>query len=144
MLCSLTNNADCSCRDPLLNQCYLVHPGKLFYSSGPYNRAFGERLLAMYQEHDLTKGRVMLVDEDLVSYFMKDDRSTKAPDHASMPPGLLHEYHELLDGHGRSSLIEQELEFDRLFRKNMSMKHPLTMTKLQSIQRQAFGTKVSV
>lgn len=97
----------------------------------------------MYQEHDLTKDRVMLVDEDLVFYFM-NDRSAKTTHYASMSPSLLHEHHELLDGYGCGSFREQELEFDRLFQKNISMKHPLTLTKLQNIQRQAFGSKGSV
>ncbi|KAJ4989110.1 hypothetical protein SVAN01_05372 [Stagonosporopsis vannaccii] len=134
----------CSCGDPLMNQCYLVYPSKQFCTFGPHNQACGERLLALYERHDLTKGRVMLVDEDLVPYFVNDSTSTIAPDFGSMPPRLLREHYEYLDGFDRGPLMKQELEFKRLFQKNTSMKHPLTLKKLQDVQHQKFDPQGSV
>ncbi|KAF2631222.1 hypothetical protein BU25DRAFT_481786 [Macroventuria anomochaeta] len=134
----------CPCGDPLRNQCYLMHPGKQLCTAGPYNRAHGERMMATYEQHTLTKGRVMLVDDDLVSYFMDINNTPSKPDLASMPPRLLREHTDFLDGYERGPLMRQELEFERLFVKNMAMRHPLTMRMLQDIQRQNSGRKGSV
>lgn len=92
----------------------------------------------------MTKDRVLLVDDDLVNYLMNDDSSAKTPDFTGMPPRLLQEHTEFLVGCDRGPLMKQELEFDRLFQKNMSMKNPLTWVELQKIQRQTFGPKGSV
>lgn len=136
-------STDCSCIDPLLNQCYLMHPGKELCTSGPYNKAQGERLLAMYEQHGLTKGRVMLVDGDLVPYLMENNGNPTKPNVTSMPSRLLREHTEFLDGYDCGPLMKQEAEFERLFVKNMSMRHALTTSTLQDIQRQHLGPKGS-
>lgn len=120
----------------MLNLCYLIYPGKQPCSAGPYNRAHGQRLIAMYEQQDLTKGRVMLIDEDVVPYFLDLNTSPDRPDLGSMPPRLLREHKEFLDGYDRGPLMKQELEFERLFLKNMTLKHDLTSEMLQAIQRQ--------
>lgn len=80
----------------------------------------------------------MLVDDDMVSYFTDLDNSSP------MPPRLLREHTEFLDGYDRGPLMKQELEFERLFLKNISLKHPLTTRTLQDIQRLHFGPKGSI
>ena len=121
-----------------------MHPGKQLFTSGPYNRAQGKHLLAMYEQHERTKGRVMLIDDDLVSYFMDINNNPVKPDPASMPPRLSREYAEFMAGYDRGPLMKQELEFERLFVRNMAMRHPISMRILQDIQRQNSGRKDSL
>ncbi|XPS99467.1 hypothetical protein M3J09_008642 [Ascochyta lentis] len=127
----------CACPDPLRNQCTLMHPGTDNFSAGPYNRAHGERLMALYEQDERTKGRVMLVDDDLVSYFMD---KTSQPTHASMPTRLLKEHTEFQEGYERGPLMKQESDFERMFVKNLAMKRPLTMRMLQDIQYLSTGS----
>lgn len=100
--------------------------------------------MAMYEQHELTKDRIMLVDDDLVSYFLDINVSPSKPDLGGMPPRLLREHTELLDGYDRGPLMKQEVEFERLFVKNTSMRHQLTTKVLRDIQRQYDDGKGSV
>ncbi|KAJ8112033.1 hypothetical protein OPT61_g5508 [Boeremia exigua] len=134
----------CSCGDPLLNQCFLVHPSNKPCTSGPYNQAQGEKILAMYEQNDLTKGRLMLVDDDLVSYFAGFSHNPNTPNTEDIPPRLLREHTEFLDGYERGPLMKKELEYQRLFTKNAFIRHPLTPNMLQDIQHQNAGPKGSV
>lgn len=86
----------------------------------------------------------MLVDDDLVTYFMDDTNTPSKPDHARMPHRLLQEHTEFLEGYERGPLMRQEQEFERLFIKNMTMKHPITMRMLQDIQRQNTNRKATI
>ncbi|KAH6614183.1 hypothetical protein C7974DRAFT_72385 [Boeremia exigua] len=133
----------CDCGDPLLIQCYLMHPGKELYTSGPYNQAHGKRLLAMYEQHDITKGRLMLVDEDLVSYLLDRNSSPDQPDPTTMPTRLLREHFESLNGYGCGPLMQTELEFERRLAKDVSIGRPLTSKILQNIQGKHSGLKGS-
>ena len=112
-----------------------MYPGKQPSSAGPFNRAHGQRLVAMYEQQELTRGRVMLVDDDLVSYFLDLNTAPGRPDIGSMPPRLLREHEEFLKGYERGPLMKQEIEFERLFLKNMALKHDLTSEMLQVMQR---------
>lgn len=89
--------------------------------------------MAIYQQHDKTKGRVMLVDTDLVSYFLDPYNTPSRPDIASMPPRLLQEHKEYNSGYERGPLMNQELEYERMALKNTAMRHPLTMRMLRNI-----------
>ncbi|KAF3043998.1 hypothetical protein E8E12_005497 [Didymella heteroderae] len=134
----------CSYVDPVLDQCHLMYPGKQPCTVGPYNRTHGQRLTAMYEQQDLTKGRMMLVDDDLVPYFLDLNTSPTRPDLGSMPPRLLREHTEFLAGYDRGPLMKQEVEFERLFVKNKTLKHDLTSEMLQGIQRRNDSLKGSV
>jgi hypothetical protein len=100
--------------------------------------------MAIYEQQDLTRGRVMLVDEDLVLYFLDLNTSLNKPGLGRMPSSLLREHTEYLDGYERGPLMKQEIEFERLFSKNMNMKHELTTKMLQEIQRENDSLKGSV
>jgi hypothetical protein len=97
--------------------------------------------MAMYEQHERTRGRLMLVDEDVVTYFMDDTNTPSKPDHASMPARLLWEHIEFLEGYERGPLMKQEFEFDQLFVKNVAIKHPITMRMLLDIQCHSNGRK---
>lgn len=100
--------------------------------------------MAMYEQHELTKGRIMLVDDDLVSYFLDINASPRKPDLGGMPPRLLREHTGFLEGYDRDPLMKQEAEFERLFVKNTTMRHQLTTKMLRDIQCQNDGGKGSV
>lgn len=130
--------------DPLLNQCYLIHPGKEIRTAGPYNQAHGERLLTVYEQHDRTKGRVMLVDDDLLPYFMDLNSNPTNPDPAIMPSRLLYEHAEFSSGFEPGPLMKKERQFQQLLARNLASRHSLSMATLQNIQRQGCHTTGSV
>lgn len=77
----------------------------------------------------------MLVDDDLVPYFLDLNTTPDRPDLGNMPPRLQREHEEFLKGYERGPLMKQEIEFERLFLKNMTLKHDLTPEVLQAMQR---------
>ncbi|KAG9193094.1 hypothetical protein G6011_03129 [Alternaria panax] len=153
-LCSFENNnipdcpfhePHCSCVDPLADQCYLVMPCAELCSTGPFNRIRGEKLLSLYEKDHRTKGRLMLIDDDLIDYFMEDPVSrsrNRNPD--GVPARLQKEYDDFKSGYKPGTLMAQELRFERLYAKNGFVKQELTQSMLQDIQRNDFerpGTK---
>lgn len=91
----------------------------------------------VYERHDLTKGRVMQVDEDLAPYFANLNSSSINPDLASMPSRLQHEHVEYLNGLERGPLMMQELEFERRFVLNMATRQSFNVAVLQDIGLQS-------
>ncbi|KAF1841280.1 uncharacterized protein K460DRAFT_399093 [Cucurbitaria berberidis CBS 394.84] len=129
----------CSCVDPLKDMCYLVYPCDDLCSSGPYNRLRGEKLMDMYEKDSRTKGRLMLVDEDLISYFMEDPSSrARNRDLSAVPERLAAEYIGCADGYIPGPLMGQERQFEHLWNKNKVIKEQISRNMLQAIQRQKF------
>lgn len=120
-----------------------MYPGKKPCLAGPYNQAHGERLLAVYEQHDLTKGRVMLVDHDLVSYFMSLNSRPEKSNHASILPRVMHNHTGFLNDFERIALMDKERVFEKVFTKNTTTSHPLTKNILQDINPQISGLSVS-
>lgn len=134
----LIDTIDCPCVDPLRDLCYLAYPCGNLCTSGPYNRLKGERLLAMYEMDCRTKGRVMLVDSDLIYYFMLDPSARAALQYEPeiIPERLAAEYAEFSQGRKPGPLMEQERQFERLWHKNAISKHHISSKDLKVIQRQ--------
>jgi hypothetical protein len=130
---------DCGCVDPIPDECYLVYPCNDLLSSGPYNRLRGEKLFAMYQKEEHFAGRIMLVDNDLLNYFMTDphDRMLHR-DSSFVPKRLATEYADCIDGYNPGPLMEQEKQFERLWNKNNIIKRKLTQETLMKAQRDKF------
>lgn len=108
-------------------------------STGPFNRLRGEKLLSLYEKDHRTKGRLMLIDDDLINYFMEDPISrsrNRNPD--GVPARLQKEYDDVKNGYNPGTLMAQELRFERLYAKNGFMKQELTQSMLQDIQRNEF------
>ena len=134
---TLNNITDCPCVDPLQDMCCLVYPGEAHCTSGPYNRLYGEKLLAMYEKNSTTKGRLMLVDSDLMYYFMLDPISrARNRDPGIVPERLASEYASFADGHCPGPLMEQERQFECLWHKNGVIKQQISAKMLQDIQHQ--------
>ncbi|KAI5373768.1 hypothetical protein J4E82_007581 [Alternaria postmessia] len=107
--------------------------------TGPFNRLRGEKLLSLYEKDHRTKGRLMLIDDDLINYFMEDPISrsrNRNPD--GVPARLQKEYDDVKNGYNPGTLMAQELRFERLYAKNGFMKQELTQSMLQDIQRNEF------
>jgi hypothetical protein len=117
---------DCACVDPRLDQCHLVYPCKYILSSGPYNRLRGEKLLAMYQTDHRFKDRIMLVDEELMGWFVQDPL-------ARIPPRLSLEHSLLEDGYAAGPLMKQENKFGKLYHSNNLIKHEISPKSLADI-----------
>ncbi|RAR01485.1 duf323 domain-containing protein [Stemphylium lycopersici] len=129
----------CACVDPVVDQCYLVMPCLEMCSTGPYNRLHGEKLLAMYEEDQRTKGRLMLVDEDMISYLTEDPLSRALyRDPCTVPNRLAKEYTDFADGFDPGPLMKQERQFERLWSRNKLIKRQLTHETLREIQRATF------
>ncbi|CAN9219811.1 unnamed protein product [Alternaria alternata] len=119
--------------------CYLAMPCVELCSTGPFNRLRGEKLLSLYEKDHRTKGRLMLIDDDLINYFMEDPISrsrNRNPD--GVPARLQKEYDDVKNGYNPGTLMAQELRFERLYAKNGFMKQELTQSMLQDIQRNEF------
>ncbi|KAI4705497.1 hypothetical protein J4E81_000379 [Alternaria sp. BMP 2799] len=105
------------------------------FSTGPFNRLRGEKLLSLYEKDHRTKGRLMLVDDDLISYLMEDPTiraRNRNPD--GVPDRLQKEYDDVKNGFNPGALMAQELRFERLYAKNGFNKQELTQVMLQDIQ----------
>jgi hypothetical protein len=135
----LITTPDCACVDPLADLCYLVYPSKGMLSSGPYNRLRGEKLLGMYQKDDRFKGRIMLVDNDVLEYFFTDPvdrmRNRNALD---VPKRLATEYDEFEEGYNPGPLMLQEKLFEQLWSKNRLIKDQLSGDLLATTQKHQF------
>jgi hypothetical protein len=105
-------------------------------STGPYNRLHGEKLLAMYQKDEHFKDRIMLVDSDVVSYFLLDPSyRLKNRNGQLVPKRLATEYDEFADGYRPGPLMEQEKLFEHLWTKNNLIKRQISRNMLLDFQR---------
>jgi hypothetical protein len=101
----------------------------------------------MYEKDHRTKGRLMLIDDDLIDYFMENPASrarNRIHNQDSVPARLQKEYDDVQNGYNPGALMAQELRFERLYTKNGFIKQELTQVMLQDIQRKDFeraGTK---
>jgi hypothetical protein len=77
----------------------------------------------------------MLVDDDLVDYFLEDPACRCIQD---MPPRLAKEYEVFSDGYNPGPLMGQERQFERLWARNQATKQELTQKMLEQIQRDKF------
>lgn len=127
---------DCvTCQDPLLDLVHLVYPCGNILQAGPYNRLHGQRLLKAYRQNEQLKGRIMLVDDDLLDYLMLDpsDRSRDS-ETSGVLRDLAAEYAANAKGSAPGPLMQQESLFDRLWNKNAVMKHKITQKMLMSMR----------
>jgi hypothetical protein len=137
----LTNYVDCACVDPLHDECYLVYPCNQILSSGPYNRLRGEKLLAMYQKDEHFRGRIMLVDNDMIQFFMLEPKKRMLYHNTQhVPKRLATEYNDFANGYNPGPLMEQEKQFERLWHKNNIIKSQLSMDMLSAIHHEKFET----
>ncbi|KAI2475596.1 hypothetical protein Ptr902_12937 [Pyrenophora tritici-repentis] len=129
----------CNCADPMRDQCYLVLPSSEMYSTGPYNRMRAEKLMALYESDERTKGRLMLIDDDMLDYLL-DSAMTGFynRDQGDMPPCLSREYYDSINKRIPTPLIEQECRFQKLWVRNNILKKPLTQDMLRDIQSNKF------
>jgi hypothetical protein len=114
-------------------------------STGPYNRLHGEKLLAMYQQDKHFKDRIMLVDSDIVSYFLLDPiYRAKNRSGLLVPKRLANEYDEFADGYRPGPLMEQEKLFEHLWTKNNLVKRQISRTMLLDFQKKYEHTNAPV
>lgn len=125
----------CSCCDPFLDQCYLVYPCPEAYTCGPFNRIRAQKLLDMYETHPQTKGRLMLIDDDMASWFLIEpsqrriDRKNAPP--AGTPERLVTEYFDYyFQGYEKGPLMQQETQFEELWNRNVRLRQSLSSTEL--------------
>lgn len=132
----LTLPQDCvTCQDPLIDLVYLVYPCENILQNGPYNRLHGQKLLAAYSQNEQLKGRIMLVDEDLLNYLMTDPRDRlRHSDNSTIMQRLAAEYAANMKGTAPGPLMQQESLFDRLWNKNAIMKHEITQEMLMNMR----------
>jgi hypothetical protein len=77
----------------------------------------------------------MLVDDDLVDYFLEDPACRCIQD---MPSRLAKEYEYFSDGYKAGPLMGQERQFERLWARNQAIKQELKQTLLEQIQCDKF------
>jgi hypothetical protein len=127
--------------DPLADQCYLALPHHDLLIAGHYNRLRGEKLLAMCQQVEHYKDRIMLVDDDMIAYF-KLDLTTRLEMQRSfdrqIPKRIAREYTKYSAGYMRGPLMEQEMLFERLRMKNNVLKRKLSQDMLVKAVKDKF------
>jgi hypothetical protein len=93
----------------------------------------------MYQKDARFKGRIMLVDNDLLEYFIQDPSSRMANRHTTdAPKRLAIEYNHFEDGYNPGTLMHQEKLFEQLWLKNKFIKHQLSSEMLADVQHGVF------
>jgi hypothetical protein len=107
----------------------------MILQTGPYNRLHGQKLLNKYREHEQLKNRIMLVDDELLNYFMIDpqDRSSQLGK-SKIFKRIAAEYAAHIKGSPPGPLMEQERLFDRMWNKNNIMKHEITQDMLMELR----------
>jgi hypothetical protein len=93
----------------------------------------------MYQKDEHFKGRIMLVDNDLINYFMLDPKERM--EHRNVQhilKRLATEYSDFADGFNPGLLMEQEKLFERLWHKNNIIKSQLSVDMLSAIHHEKF------
>ncbi|KAF2024561.1 hypothetical protein EK21DRAFT_78467 [Setomelanomma holmii] len=129
----------CSCVDPQYDECYLIYPCPQILSCGPYNRLRGEKLMVKYEQEAEFKGRIMLVDSDLIDYLRLDPHERDHARNAAMvPKRLAAEYVDFGEGYNPGPLMEQEKQFERLWSKNKMIKRQLSRDMLANVQHKKF------
>lgn len=125
--------------------CCLVYPHeKESYSSGPYNRLRGKKILEMFEKDAQTKGRIMLADDDMAPYLMAvSNIHNDIRDAGLMPKRLALELTDFVLGHHAGPLMDQERLFDKLVLKNKCTKLELTRGMLQDLQKRFEGEGAS-
>ena len=84
----------------------------------------------------------MLVDNDLLHYFVTDPRErAQNRDSSLVPKRLATEYADFADGYNPGPLMEQEKQFERLWSKNNIIKRKLSKESLSDVHHQKFETK---
>ena len=93
----------------------------------------------MYQKDEHFKGRIMLVDNDLLQHFMTDPANRMVNRNSPLiPKRLATEYADFADGYSPGPLMEQERQFERLWNKNKIIKRQISKESLSDIQHQKF------
>jgi hypothetical protein len=93
----------------------------------------------MYQEDAHFRGRIMLVDNDLINYFILDPKARMGQHNVQhMPKRLATEYNDFATGCIPGPLMEQEKLFERLWYKNNVIKSQLSMDMLSAVHHEKF------
>ena len=122
--------------NPLQDLCWLVYPRREIFSSGPYTRARAERMLSSFQQDQRTVDRMLLLDDELVSYLLGDhyeDAHNQPHNREEVQKKMAMEEANLLKGCNPGRLMKQEREFFRLMRKNMH-DHQVSPIAFQNLQ----------
>lgn len=134
------HEAHCKCCDPLADLCFLVYPNtSAAYASGPFNRLRAQKLLTMFENLPETKGRMMLVDDDIVDWVIKEgrdyvsDAGTGSP--RNMPTRLLYEFSEWLMGYGKGELMLQAEQYNDMARHNDQSNPSIDHRTLRGMQK---------
>jgi hypothetical protein len=146
---AISNTTDCpyhqpycdSC-DPRIEQSYVVCPMRGTYFEGPFNRARAQKVLAHFEANPLTKGKFMLIDDDMLSWLLSDKkRSECIPEHIlnDMPTKLCFEVTGYSRGGKKGRLMRQTEDFRLLDYDNNDPKNIVSRKELRQIY-EAFKT----
>jgi hypothetical protein len=129
--------------DPLQDLCSLVFPSVVSFSVGPWNRARAERAFSWFDADARTKGRFILIDDDMIPYLVGDpevegELTQAEPEMAQIPERLAVEQANARNGSDLGRLMKQERDFYRLMGRNI-WGSPLSHAVLQHVEREMVG-----
>ncbi|KAF2179995.1 hypothetical protein K469DRAFT_292571 [Zopfia rhizophila CBS 207.26] len=116
--------------DPLDDMVYVCLPetDSMSISSGPYNRKQGNTIAKLFQGHDLTHNRIMVIDEDLFDWLCFGQYNKDG----IMPTRLQKEY----DTYNEGEATKQWHEFNMLVDRNKHMPRKLERNELAHLHRE--------
>jgi hypothetical protein len=93
-------------------------------------------MLAVYEQDEHFADRIMLVDNDMIDYFLLDPADRREEVNGSLvPKRLAAEYADFADGYNPGPLMKQEKLFDRLWNKNNIIKRQVSRQMLEDFQK---------
>jgi hypothetical protein len=123
----------------------MTYPHTEIVSSGPFNRLHGEKMLTLYQQDEHFRNRIMLVDNDMIDFFLITPEERRKEINGSLvPKRLATEYADFVDGYNPGPLMKQEKLFDRLWNKNNIIKRQVSRQMLEDFQKKHLPSDASV
>lgn len=123
------HKAYCKCIDPFMNFKYIVYADTNPRRLGPFNYMRGEKLMAFLEQQPETKGRLMLVDEDIYDWLSTEGRAWRLYHLVASKLALKHlpmrlswELQDYLHGSPKGRLLKQIDRFHELSDKNARLR----------------------
>lgn len=142
-----TNKPDCPfhlpctyCEGSISHLCYVIYPSHTPIITGPFPRLYCKNLLAWYETSPRTKGKLMVIDEEIKDWVIKGVFDIDDFDMLQLVSGSSRfscQYRNYLVGNVEGPLIKQLRKVFNLMKKNDGLEHDevLKRTELNELHK---------